>query len=159
MGILPYERLTIETTLTVEEAQRRLAESVEPRKNIGWPLQQRSKPFEGSITDEHFEISRVISYRNSFLPRISGRIRQGSQGATIEATLALHVVVMIFMIVWLLGVGCAALVVLSAAIGAGTFELFGLIPIGMFVFGVLLCTLGFNFEAAKAKSLLKQLFA
>jgi hypothetical protein len=34
---------------------------------------------------------------------------------------------------------------------------FGLIPVGMFVFGVLLCTLGFNFEAAKA--LPKQLFS
>jgi hypothetical protein len=159
MGVLPYERLTIETTLAVEEAQRRLAEAVEPRQYVRWPFQPRSKPFEGSITGERFEISRVIGYRNSFLPRISGQIRQGSIGASIDVTLALHPVVMIFMIVWLLGVGAAGLVFASVAFSAGSFELFGLIPVGMFVFGVLLCTLGFNFEASKAKSLLKQLFA
>ena len=101
MGVLPYEHLTIETTLAVEEAQRRLAEAVEPRNNVRWPFQTRSKPFEGSITGEQFEISRVISYRNSFLPRINGRIRQGSVGATIDITLAMHPVVMIFMAVWL----------------------------------------------------------
>jgi hypothetical protein len=159
MSVLPYERLTIETTLSVEEAQRRLAEAVEPRNYVRWPFQSRSKPFEGSITGEQFEISRVIGYRNSFLPRISGRIRQGPMGATIEATLALHPVVMIFMAVWLLGVGVIGLVMASAALSAGTFQSYGLIPIGMFVFGVLLCTLGFNFEASKAKSLLYQLFS
>jgi hypothetical protein len=159
MGVLPYEHLTIETSLAVEEAQRRLAEAVEPRKNVRWPFQSRSKPFEGSITGEQFEISRVISYRNSFLPRINGRIRQGSIGATIDITLALHPVVMIFMAVWLLGVGCAGFAVVSAAFKGGTFEPLGLIPVGMFVFGVLLCTLSYNFEAAKAKSLLKQLFS
>jgi hypothetical protein len=159
MGILPYERFTIETALAIEEAQRRLAEAVEPRKYVRWPLQARSKPFEGSVTREQFEIRRVIGYRNSFLPRISGHIRQGPIGATIDITLALHPVVLSFMAVWLLGVGCAALVVVSAAFRAGAFEPFGLIPIGMFVFGVLLCTLGFNFEAVKAKSLLKQLFS
>jgi hypothetical protein len=159
MGILPYERLTIETTLTVEEAQRRLVEAVEPRKNVRWPFQPRDKPFEGSITGEHFEISRVIGYRNSFLPRISGQIRQGPIGATIDATLALHPVVLIFMAVWLLGVGYAGLVVASAAFRAGTFASYSLIPIGMFVFGILLCTLSFNFEASKAKSLLRRLFS
>jgi hypothetical protein len=159
MSILPYERLTIETTLTVEDAQRRLAEAVEPRKYARWTFQTGSKPFEGSITGEQFQISRVISYRNSFLPQISGRIRQGPQGATIEATLALHVVVMIFMAVWLLGVGCAGLVAVSSVFSASRFEPMGLIPIGMFVFGVLLCTLGFKFEAEKAKSQLRQLFS
>ena len=159
MGVLPYEHLTIETTLAVEEAQRRLAEAVEPRKNVRWPFQSRSKPFEGSITGEQFAISRVIGYRNSFLPRISGRIHQGSTGATIDITLALHPVVMIFMAVWLLGVGCAGFAVMNVGFRAGTFEPSSLILIGMFVFGVLLCTLGFNFEAAKAKSLLKQLFS
>ena len=159
MRILPYERLTIETALTIEEAQRRLAEAVEPRKYGRWSLKASSKPFEGSVTGEQFQISRVIGYRNSFLPRISGHIRQGPGGATIDLTLALHPAVLIFMAVWLLGVGCAAVAVMSASLSAGTFELFGLIPVGMFVFGVLLCTLSFNFEAAKAKSLLKQLFS
>jgi hypothetical protein len=159
MGVLPYERLTIETTLAVQEAQRRLADAVEPRKAVRWPFQPKGKPFQGSIAGEQFKISRVIGYRNSFLPQISGQIRQGLQGATIEVTLALHPVVMIFMAVWLLGVGCAALAIVSAGINSGKFEASGLIPIGMFIFGILLCTLSFNVEAAKAKSLLKQLFS
>jgi hypothetical protein len=151
--------VTIETALSIEEAQRRLAGAVEPRQVLRWSLKPRSKPFEGSVDGEQFRISRVIGYRNSFLPQISGRIRQGPQGAVVEATLALHVVVMIFMAVWLLGVGCAGVAVLSATFSRGSFEPFGLIPLGMFVFGVLLCTLGFNFEASKAKALLRQLFA
>ena len=59
MSILPYERLTIETTLTVADAQRRLAEAVEPRKYARWTFQTRSKPFEGSITGEQFQIGAV----------------------------------------------------------------------------------------------------
>jgi hypothetical protein len=159
MLILPYERLTIETTLSIEEARRRLADAIEPKRLMRWGWSTSAKPFEGAITGDRFEMSRIIRYRNSFLPQISGQIRQGYQGAAIDLTLQMHPLVLIFMAVWLAAVGGAALLFLSTALGSGSFQAFGLIPIGMFVFGVLLCTLSFNFEASKAKALLNQLFA
>lgn len=156
MPILPYERLTIETTLSIEEARRRLADAIEP-KRMRWGWSTSAKPFEGAITGDRFEMSRIIRYRNSFLPQISGQIRQGYQGAAIDLTLQLHPLVLIFMAVWLAGVGGAALLFLGTALGGGSFQPFSLIPLGMFVFIALLSTLAFNFEASKAKALLNQL--
>jgi hypothetical protein len=159
MLILPYERLTIETTLSIEEARRRLADAIEPKRMMRWGWSTSAKPFEGAITGDRFEMSRIIRYRNSFLPQISGQIRQGYQGAAIDLTLQLHLLVLIFMAVWLAGVGGAALLFIGTALGGGSFQPFSLIPVGMLVFFVLLSTLAFNFEASKAKALLNQLFA
>jgi hypothetical protein len=159
MPILPYERLTIETTLPIEEAQRRLADAIEPKRMMRWGWSTPTKPFQGAIAGERFEMSRVIRYRNSFLPQITGQIRQGYQGAAIDLTLQLHPLVLIFMVVWLAAIGGAALLLLSSVLGSGSLQLYSLIPAGMFVFAVLLCTLAFNFEASKAKVLLHQLFA
>ncbi len=74
MLVLPYERLTIETALPIEEAQRRLADAIEPKRAIRWAWSASAKPFQGTIAGDRFEMSRVIRYRNSFLPQISGQI-------------------------------------------------------------------------------------
>jgi hypothetical protein len=159
MPILPYERLTIETTLSIEEAQQRLANVIEPKRTIRWLLSPPTKPFEGTITGDRFEMRRVIGYRNSFLPQITGQIRQGYQGAAIDLTLQMHPLVLIFMALWLAAVGAAALLLVNTAPGSGSFQIYSLITAGMVVFAVLLCTLAFNFEASKAKALLNRLFA
>src|SRR5262245_2784853 len=158
MPILPYERLTIETTLPIEEAQRRLADAVEPKRMLRWAWSTPTKPFQGTITGDRFEISRIIRYRNSFLPQIRGQIRQGYQGAAIDLTLQLHVLVLLFIAVWLAALGASVVVLISMAFGSGSSQIYSLIPAGMLVFVVLLCTLSFNFEASKAKALLKGLF-
>jgi hypothetical protein len=159
MPILPYERLTIETVLSIEEARRRLADAIEPKRLVRWPFSAPTKPFQGLITGDRFEMSRIIGYRNSFLPQITGQIRQGYQGAAIDLKLQMHPLVLVFMVVWLAVIGVASLTLISTTLGSGSFQVFSLIPAGMFVFAVLLCMLSFNFEASKAKALLKGLFA
>ncbi|MGI4740842.1 MAG: hypothetical protein ACRYG7_37205 [Janthinobacterium lividum] len=42
---------------------------------------QQARDFSGRVTGNQFSISRVIAYRNSMLPRISGAVMAGPGGA------------------------------------------------------------------------------
>ncbi|MFS4470678.1 hypothetical protein [Chryseobacterium sp. T20] len=97
MKYLPFERITYKTNLSEEEVLTRLSGFVEPKKfGLG---RNYIKEYEGSIHNNSFEISRVIQYRNSFLPQINGRIQNGNDGVKIQVTLSLHAFVSFFLII------------------------------------------------------------
>lgn len=70
-------------------------------------------------------------------------------------TFGLHPLVAVFMAGWLSLVAIAGIVVLLA--GAAKQNPIALMPVGMFLFGCLLTTGAFSFEARKAKQLLLSL--
>ena len=161
MKLFPVERLTIETALTPQEVHQRLADVVEPKR--AWRgLSRDHKPYEGQVHDEHFEVTRIIHYRNSFLPVIKGAIQAENGGSKINIVMQPHAVVTAFMIIWFLLVALFFLLILGAALlnepsGAQSWWI-ALIPVGMLLFGHLLITFGFRFEADKAKTFFQQLF-
>lgn len=106
-------------------------------------------PFIGSVQAESFAIRRDIRGRNSFLPRIKGRIIPAPTGSRISMTMFIHPFTALFMIFWLGIVGNGALMATSRT---------ALIPWGMFIFGVALTAGGFFPEALKAKRMLSALF-
>ena len=81
MNFLPHENLTYKTHLSKKEIIRRLRYETEPKQliRIG-SIFGRHKEYEGTINENSFEISRIISYRNSFLPRIKGEIEESKAG-------------------------------------------------------------------------------
>lgn len=164
MSFLPYEKLTISTYLGVEEAINRLANAVDAPKSLPltWPFGKRSdKAYEGKISGDRFKISRIINYRNSFLPIVEGKIQTDpfGSGTRIEITMRLHEVVIIFMLIWLSMVGWGAVLFTLAFLAEPKkIGLFALIPAGMFVFGCLLTIIPFKIEAAITKKFLLQLF-
>jgi hypothetical protein len=107
--------------------------------------------FLGSIKDSSFCICRNIRYRNSFLPRIRGKITAENSGSYIDISMQLHPFVAVFMTGWLFFVGLTAF-----ALAPAQKEFF--IPLGMFVFGILLTAGGFIPEAIKAKNMLTSLW-
>ena len=94
---------------------------------------------------------RDIRYRNSFLPRIYGKVVPSPGGAQVDVLMTLHPVVALFILFWLGAVGFGAAV--TAAHSSLQAALF---PLGMFVFGVALTFVGFFPEALKARRLLEQ---
>ncbi|AZB35921.1 hypothetical protein [Chryseobacterium bernardetii] len=73
MKYLPFERIVFNTNLPEQEVMTRLLDFVEPKKFFSW---KHIKDYEGSVDTNSFDISRVVKYRNSFLPQISGSIQK-----------------------------------------------------------------------------------
>jgi hypothetical protein len=102
MKFLPYEHLKIHTALNREVVLRRLDNVSEPKRYFRF-FGSRTRPYEGRREDSHFQISRIIGYRNSFLPMINGDVQSEINGCSIDITMHPHIFVGVFMIVWLGG--------------------------------------------------------
>jgi|SRR5688572_7925814 len=164
MKFLPYERLLIHTTLSSEEVLKRLANVIEPERDSYTRLfEGHTKPYQGSIVGSHFEISRIIGYRNSMLPVIEGDIQSESSGCSVYITMQPQVLIILFTIFWLGGSG----LLLFGALVSLVWSLIQpriidpslvLIPGGLFVFGYVLFVGGFKFESIQSKKFLRELF-
>lgn len=160
MKYLPFENITYQTKLDSEEILNRIDKIIEPKKAFRGLFGNRNhKPYEGSINGKSFNITRIIGYKNSFLPRIKGSINQKRDGKTeINIKMRLHPFVLIFMFIWCGGVGLGFLVFLTISIGKGTFDPAMLMPLAMLLFGYGLTTGGFKYESIKSRKYLTKLF-
>ena len=120
------------------------------KESFGWRPED-NPPFIGKVEGNEFSFYRDIRGRNSFLPRIRGRVLAYRNGSRIEVNMYLHPLVILFMLFWLGGVGSAAASMLWR--GKGTEAL---VPLGMFVFGLLMILGGFYPEAIKARRILEE---
>lgn len=155
--LFPFERVSFPSDASAQELLRRLEAAVEPTAWLRNPFSTQHKPFQGKVTGNTFKLSRIIHYRNSFLPTVSGTVREAGSGAVLEATLGLHPVVAVFMTLWLGFAGVLALALGVGLVSRGENPLPALVPTGMFLFGYLLSQGAFLFEAKKAKQFLEEL--
>lgn len=162
---LPLEAYVLTTSLSPEQVYQRLSDNLEQVKTAGITLFNRdsSKPYAGKITHHAFTISRIISYRNSFLPIIHGEISAAYGKTQVKIKMRPAMPVLIFMSVWLGIVGVVCLGILFTGLTHIT-RLFqtgpspiALIPFGMFIFGCLLINLSFKAESKKSKAFLATL--
>lgn len=159
MKLLPFDNITLYSPYSPEEAISRLQAVVEPRRTFA-PFATRQMPYEGWIKDGEFEITRIIRYRNSFLPVIKGSIQTIIGGTNIKIQMKPNVFVLLFMAVWLGGTGIGLISTLipfltgdpQADLGAVLFT--G----GMFFVGYLLIMFGYKSEARKSKLFILELF-
>ncbi len=165
MNFLPYENLTYKTRLSKEEILKRLNEVTEPKKMIRWTgifANKNHLAYEGTIEESGFLINRIIDNRNSFLPQITGSIQKESdQSSTITLKMRLHIFVLVFMGIWLSVVGLVSIAVLSSLFfidGNNEFNFAVFIPFFMFLFGLLMPTFAFRYEANKSKRFFENLF-
>jgi hypothetical protein len=153
----PSDSFDIETTLSPEEIVESLQSNIGPRKLFR--LTSKHPTFQGELTNDGFKISRIIHYRNSFLPVVHGTFRAGNSGRIVSIKMRLNLFVAVFMCVWFSGVGLAMLAFtvgfLNGKIQPSPMLL---IPFGMLVFGWALVSGGFWFEAKKQKPLLIEMF-
>ncbi|PQA90135.1 hypothetical protein B0A69_20890 [Chryseobacterium shigense] len=153
MKYLPFERIIYRTKLSEQEIITRLSGFVEPKKfSFG---KTSTKEYEGSINDKRFEINRVINYRNSFLPQLTGIIQKDNYGTQIEVTMKLHVFVFVFLIFWC---GFVMFFLISLGVVQQKISVFFLVPVGMLLFVYALTMLGFKTESKKSKEFLMKSF-
>ena len=155
MAFVPYEHFAIDTSLPFDEAVDRIAGLVEPKRVFRWPFSRQHKEFEGEVTPQDFKISRIIHYRNSFLPIINGQFVRTPLGTRLIVRMTLHPFVMAFMILWMGLLGLAFVMVLLKSDGKAAAP--GMLA--MLAFAYLLTTVAFKWEARKARNRFTELFA
>ena len=83
IALIPYQRFEIKTKLSQEAAREKLANIVEPRK-VRLGFSRIDNPFEGELESNRFKITRVLGYRNSFIPVLTGEIRDDLDSSTLQ---------------------------------------------------------------------------
>lgn len=100
MKILPYDTFTILTPESLPIILQRLNAKVESPK--AFRFSTKHALYQGTISEEGFQISRIIHYRNSFLPMIRGRFEVQSHQTLIHVQMGIHPFVMAFLGFWFL---------------------------------------------------------
>ncbi|MFQ3856836.1 hypothetical protein [Leptospira kirschneri] len=154
MKIIPYEKYSLKSNLTVEEAISKLKANTEPNELFG----SGTKIFHGNIYNDTFDICRIISYQNSFLPKIKGNIRSEANSIIIDIKMHLHPFVIVFMFIWFSGLLLEFIVSTIALMNnLSDFLRELLIFFGMLTFSIGLCTIPFWIEVKKAKQELEKI--
>jgi hypothetical protein len=162
MLFLPFESLTIKTNLNPDQVRERLSNVIEPPKRFrssGIFSKRSSKPYEGTISGNRFRINKIINYQNSFLPIIEGEICPETMGCRIKIKMNMHIAVILFMLFWIGNLLPVSLGFLLAMLTDASMGIAGLAPLGMCIFGYLLCTIAFQAEAQNSKYFLENLFS
>ena len=146
--LIPYQRFEIKTRLSQEAARQKLQEIVEPRKLMRFGLSRKHNLFEGEIEGTAFKISRIIHYRNSFLPILVGQIQDDLDASTLRITARLHWFILLFWIFFAFAVAAGGL------IAGDPSELWVILPV--FFFFYVVPTAAFNWELYKAQQVLNE---
>ena len=153
MKILPIEKLTLITELSKSKVIEELNLNIRPKQNFGFGNKnvESGKKFEGNIFGDNFNVTRIINYKNSFLPEINGKIIEKLNGTEIEVELKPTGFVMGFMILWFGGVSFGFIATLiGAIIGEGPIYAC-IIPLFMLLMGFGMSKFGFSTESEKSK--------
>jgi hypothetical protein len=163
-SFLPFDNFKLLTKLSLAEVQQRIESITEPKKGFSFSFSvNRTKPYQGNLMDHSFEISRIINYRNSFLPVIKGHVSTYLGKTEVAIEMRPEVFALIFMSFWLGGFGLVCLgIIITATLHfrqllEQVFSPGALIPFGMFAFGYALLTIAYKAESQKSKVFLKQL--
>ena len=166
----PIENYVLISKLSIEEIKKRISENVEPIKRfrLGWG--DWTKPYQGGIYNDTFEMTRFIYIANPFQPIIKGDIINYPEQTIIKIKMRPRTFVLIFMGLWLSGAGFFCLVSLVGMLiqlfsgnffakgdTQNGFSLFYLIPFIMFLFGWLFMFLGFKTESNDSKQFISSL--
>jgi len=160
MNLLPYENLTFRTKLKEDEIIKRLIKLTEPKRALRFGIFTKSstKLYEGEIYAKHFHITRIIRYRNSFLPEINGVIQANIYETQINIKMRLSNFAIVFMSFWCLITMLISIIALISAIKYDLAKTGVLIPLGMLIFGYLLTMAGFKSESSKSIEDMLKLF-
>lgn len=157
MKYLPFERIIYRTNLSQQEIIKRLSDFVEPKK-FSFRRNHSVKDYEGSVDTDSFDISRVINYRNSFLPQIFGIIQKNNDRIEIRVTMSLDGFVFLFTIAWCLMASSFFVIVLMKGIRDKGITIEFFIPLVMLLFMYVLTMVGFKIESKKSKEYLRKIF-
>ena len=155
MNILT-ENLIYKTQLSENQVIERLLDCVAPKKDFSlfdrYNNTSNGKLYEGKISGQTFEVSRIINYRNSFLPVIMGNIQQENNATLIKINMRLHKFVSAFLLIWCVIFAFAVILLITKEVDF--FVMFYVMP---FVLLLVFFSV-FKFEVNKSKKDFQQIF-
>ncbi len=157
-----YRTITIQTRLTPDAAEDRLAKLIRPRESrfhrlMNPTIRDVTRPFVGLIEDGRFQFHLVLPYRNSFVPIVTGRVLRSEGGAVLQGTMRLAIPAAVFMAVWMTAAVVAAADMIPRGLRTSNLSdvAFGLLfPL----FGVVLISVGFIPDARRTRRILEEAF-
>jgi hypothetical protein len=158
MALLLQEVVSFRSPLPPEEVLSRLDGATSPAR---WrnPFSRQHRPFEGEVNPSGFAIARIIHYRNSFVPRVEGRVKAESGGSTIELTFRLKTFNGLFVALWFSAAAVAAIGIGAYQLTRGQAPLLAGAPLAAMALMALVMRAAFRFEAARATALIQALAA
>lgn len=158
MKLWPSDRFDIESSMSPEALAAALSSNVEPRKWFRWSKVHAR--FQGEVSRDGFEITRIIRYQNSSLPIVRGQFLPNASGTKVAIRMGLHPSAIAFVCVWFggLGLGTFAFAYVWLSGQASAWPGLLILP-AMIVFGFAIVSGGFWFEATKQKPMLIELLS
>jgi hypothetical protein len=147
--LVPYHRFEITSPLKREEALAAVSSRLEERKwfRVRWPSSDNDERFDGSVTQNSFNITRIMGYRNSFAPVVDGEVHDAGRFSRIVITMKPHVLVP------------ALLPMLAIVLVAGLVSMGNIWPgLAMMALIYVMVLGGFWFEANKLEQTLRKIF-
>src|SRR4051812_2739104 len=159
MRFLPYENFFLLTKLSPTQVESKLTDNTIIRPiNVFRIRSNTKKAYEGSVSQSHFEVASNISYRNSFLPIIHGKILPQGSGSRIHIRIQMNLFITGFMVFYLgyisyLGIGFIKRMVEEDKFYPG---IIGIIIFFALGYGLMLTF--FKLESKKSKKFFAELF-
>lgn len=149
--ILPFEKITYRTRLSKNQVLDRLNTNIEPKRIFNLFGKPYTRLYTGIVRDDSFKIERVIQYRNSFRPVITGNVYTDYKGTAIDVKMKMVTPVLVLTTIWFIGIliGCIATTIMMMNDGV-TIPM--LIPHLLLVLGIVMVTGGFKMETSKSKN-------
>ena len=144
-------KFIIETNKTKDEILQIIKDNTSEHRGVFFS--NNGEFFNGKILENSFKIQRNISYRNSFLPVIIGKIEENDFVSKVNIKMRMNLFIKGFMTFWFTFVILFCLMVPFLH-----FDMpFCFIPYIMLVFGIVLAVLPNRIETRKAKEKLEEL--
>jgi hypothetical protein len=100
MKIIPYDTLTIATPDSLSVVLERLNANVEPIQRLR--LSRKHAPYQGTVTNLGFQISRIINYKNSFFLLVKGQFETQFNQTLIHVKISIHPFVISYLVFFFL---------------------------------------------------------
>jgi hypothetical protein len=159
----PRHVFDLRTALSADMVIRTLRANCSKKSSLGpfeSPYKSNAKYFSGDVFDDHFQLERITSYRNSFSPIVSGSIQPDGVQTLVKVEMKLSFGVMALIWFWLTAVGLGGIVstVNAAMIGhAANKSNPAPVLFAMFALGATMTWGGFWFEATAQEKKLRSL--
>lgn len=159
MKFIPFEKITYNSRIPIAEIKERFENEIQPKTDFSFGKKPAAatKKFQGVSNGNEFQIQRIISYRNSFLPKIEILLAQDISGSKATITFKLLPFVAIFIGFWLAIVAFAGITLALFSNNDENLVFAKFIPLLMFVAGYAMTILAFNYEVNRAKEELEKI--
>lgn len=147
--MVPHQRCRFSTEMNAADFAARLA--LLTTEKLPWVRSLVGKyEFVGTVSSERFQLTPVVSGRNTYLPRVTGTLRPESGRTEIELTQTLHPVAIVAVILILGSPVIASIVARDFASAAGLIVM-------VLVFHTVMYFVGFRPEARRIEARFRQL--